>query len=189
MFKRFKASEPPPFNNLIVGGYSSGGRDYVSFTRAQVLLLQFSKLLNFFPDQMEAEWGGGLGPLTESRYMQAKYLFETQVVMQQGPCWLHRKDGTKPWGPGNFVLKDVPNIEFGSPFEPYMAVNGSLVTINQAKRFLAVDSLWLIRVKLHLLLDELVILEAVKQLLSPPPLWAKQDVSIKGLVSKYQPTN
>lgn len=170
---KFKRTETPPFNDMVVGGNLGLN---LSLTRGQVLMIQFSKLLNFFPDRTLPEWGGGLEELEHTAFTKARLSFESSVMATSGiDCWLYRLDAFKPWGPDNWQLKDRPNPEFGSPFEPYLTVNGGVVTINQARRLLGVDSLWLFKLKLHMLLDDLVILECVKKLLRPPPLWAKHE--------------
>lgn len=178
--------EQLPFNDLIVGSYR-GQRDVLSMTRGQVLTLQFSKLLNYFPDQLDPEWGGGLGPLDRERLLRCRSSFEKAVLLTGGPCWLRRVSPHGKWGPDNWKLSDTPAKEFGSPFEPYLTANGAVLCINQAKRILGVDSLWLISLKLRLLLDELVILECVKKLLRPPPMWARHEESVRGIVAQHQP--
>lgn len=169
----FKRTETPPFNDMVVGGNLGLN---LSITRGQVLMIQFSKMLNFFPDRTLSEWGGGLHELDRMEFTRARLSFESSVMTTPGTdCWLYRLDASKSWGPDNWQLKDKPNPEFGSPFEPYLTCNGGIVTINQARRLLGVDSLWLFKLKLHMLLDDLVILECVKKLLRPPPLWAKHE--------------
>lgn len=170
---KFSRTENPPFNDIVVG--TNLGLD-ISLTRGQVLMIQFSKLLNIFPDRTLPSWGGGVEELEPADFTRARVLFESEVMATPGTdCWLYRMDAFSPWGPRNWQLKDAPNPEFGSPFEPYLTINGGLVTINQARRLLGVDSLWLFKLKLHMLLDDLVILECVKKLLRPPPLWAKHE--------------
>lgn len=184
--KQFKAKEKPPFNNLIVGSYR-GHKDTLAMTRGQVLYLQFSKLLNYFPDVLSESWGGGLGVLSVERLAMARFSYENTVMATEGPCWLHRRSGFDPWGPDNWVLKDVPNTELGSPFEPFICANGAILSINQGKRLLGVDSRYLIGLKLQLLLDELVILECIKKLLRPPPLWSRHLEVVKGIVTPHEP--
>lgn len=171
--KFFRLPETPPFNDLVVGDYRAYGVK-LSMTRGQVLLIQLSKLLNYFPDRVERAWGGGLAPLTLQELEAARHAFESEVMSaRDAPCWLYRKDATKLWGPDNWQLKDKPNGEFGLPFEPYIACNGGILCLNQAKRFLGVDIPRLIRLKSHLLLDELVIAQCVRDMLRPQPLWSE----------------
>lgn len=183
----FKRVEKLPFNDIVIGSYR-GRQICLHLTRGQVLLIQFSKLLNFFADQLEPEWGGGLDVLSKERFASARYLYETTVMSRHTrECWVHRLDGHKPWGPDNWTLKDVPNIELGAPFEPYFSCNGGILGLNQASRVLGVDNKELFHLKLQHLLDELVIRECIKNLLKPPALWARRDEFTKGLVPSVTP--
>ena len=179
----FSRVEQLPFNDIIVGSYV-GHFVSLKLTRKQVLLVQFSKLLNYFPDQLDEAWGGGLDVLGIERFASARYQYEAEVLVEGSDrCWIHRKNEKERWGPNNWVLKDEPNRELGSPFEPYFSCNGGLLSLNQASRILAVDSRYLYQLKLQHLLDEIIIRECLKNLLSPPPLWAKRDEIIKGSIN------
>lgn len=176
----FKKAEAVPFNDIVIGSFKRK-KTKITLTRGQVLWMQFSKLLNFFPDVLAREWGGGLDSITPEELAKAKFIFETTVMAAPTKsCWLYRNDVTKPWGPGNWSLRDVPNRDLGQPFEPYFSCNQGLISLNQASRVLGLDVVELLQLKLKHLIDELVVLEGVKMLLRPPPLWAKYESPFKG---------
>lgn len=162
-------------DQLPVGVY--GGSLPVAFSRSQLLILQYAKLLNYFSDDLEPDWGGDffLSPDAQrvdkclDRFLTDTLAFDSDVKER----WIHKKFEELPWGPGNFRLRSDSCTLLGAPYEAYLSINGALLTMAQASRLLCIDAAALVKVKLKLLYDERVISEAVRQLLRPRPLWPK----------------
>lgn len=163
----------PPVIPLIGAGVNIAE----AFPRGQLLLLQFTKLLNYWSDDLSADWGGhfytnpSLSALTRSmnQFLEDVRAYDSDIK----EAWLHKKHEQLPWGPVNFKLRSEPDPSLGAPYEPYMSAYGGILTINQASRLLNVDARELVTLKLRLLLDERVISEAIKRMLKPRPTWPR----------------
>ncbi len=148
-----------------------------AFPRGKLLILQFTKLLNYWSDDLAADWGGhfytnpSLSALTKSlnQFLEDVRAYDSDIK----ETWLHKKYEQLPWGPGNFKLRPEPSLSLGAPYEPYLSAYGGILTVNQASRLLNVDARELVALKLRLLLDERVIAEAVKRMLKPRPEWPR----------------
>ncbi len=147
------------------------------FTRSQLLVLQYAKLLNYFSDDLDPDWGGDfyLNPDAKridrclDTFLADTLAFDSDVKEQ----WVHKKFEALPWGPQNFKLRSESCTLLGAPYEAYLSLNGALLTTSQASRLLCMDAATLVKVKLKLLYDERVVAEAVRQLLRPRPDWPK----------------
>lgn len=158
----------------------------IPFSRRQILILQFSKLLNYFPDDLSPEWGGGYGHLSSTLPVSDaldRFLTETEASEQRVDNWIHKKYDLLPWGPDNFKLRLQPLDKLGIPAEAYLSINGGIVTINQAARLLCIVPAELVKLKLKLLLDRNVIAEAINRMLKPRPEWELVEAK-KGAAAK-----
>ena len=149
----------------------------MTFNRRQMFLFQYVKLLNFFSDELVPEWGGSyipteqpeLAPVAAEKFVEHAMSFEEK----DGNVWIAKRHETQPWSEVNLKLCDTPNKELGAPYEAYLTYDGAMLTINQASRILCIDAGTLVSLKLKLLYDELVVLEALKRMLRPRPEWPR----------------
>lgn len=155
----------------VVGYFEKSGK--APMTRGQALIVQLSKLINYYFDDLEPEWGGGTAPLSLARLQDIRANYESTVMRSVDDFWINKIDQGKPWGPNNTVLTPLPCPDLGLPYELYLGLRGHIVTMKEAVPILGVDMDVLVRLKLRHLLDELVVREALKGLLRPPPLWSK----------------
>ena len=149
-----------------------------TFSREKLLTIQFTKLINYFQYDVMPEWAGGSHENEHDvQFAQAglqRFLDATDAAGNpQGPCWLHKKRASDPWGPDNFRLERRACTQLGYPLEPYIAVNGAILTIGQASRILSLDRMRLIELKCALLIDIEVVRFAIKEMLKPRPLWPR----------------
>lgn len=141
-----------------------------TFNRRDLLTLQYAKLVNYYRDDLDEEWGSNFfmfGNYAELIKGRDNFLEAVQVDQTNLPLWIERKYPQLPWGSANFRFTDTPSPMFGHPYEPYLACNGGILPVRIASRFLRVDAIELIRLKLRLLVDEAVIAEAINQMLKP----------------------
>jgi hypothetical protein len=141
------------------------------WTPQRLVALQLTKLLNYYKDDLDSRWGGYAG--IEPRIIDAEFVrsfVELSTNEQPGP-WLKRPNPALPWGPDNFAFCHDPWDGFGKPYEPYLSIGGKLFQLDYVSDVIHVDEQELIALKLWLLLDQLVIAEAVKGMLRPPPSW------------------
>lgn len=149
----------------------------MTFNRRQMFLFQYVKLLNYFSDDLVPEWGGNyipsespvLAPLAAERFVEHAMSFEER----EGNFWIAKRHETQPWSEVNLKVSNVPTHDLGAPYEAYLAYDGAILTINQASRILCVDPGILVGLKLKLLYDEIVVLEAIKRMLRPRSQWPK----------------
>lgn len=149
-------------------------RPRLELDREQLLTLQFTKLVNYFGDELAPEWGGDyLDHGNEARIRLAHRVFLRDIhTLKKPECsWIHRIRQTHPWCLKNVVLRDVPAQELGSPVDPYLASGGSFLSTNEACQLLCLLPEQLITLKLQLLLDKLVLDEAIRRMVSPRPEW------------------
>lgn len=153
----------------------------VTFDRSQLLRLQFTKLVNYFREQLVNEWGGHYVEEQSTPAPEALARFESWVTDQAGSfCWIDREFRELPWGPENCKLVNEPCEELGAPYEAYLSCGEGFITINQASRLLCVDSAELVELKLKLVYDELVVLKALEGMLRPRDTWPKIEVKQGG---------
>lgn len=144
--------------------------DGLELSREELLTLQFTKLLNYFPTQLDVDWGGGFFLQGDYRMPQqglASFLEKMQAGSKNLPLWIERKYPTLPWSAANTRLTDNPPPYMGDPYEAYLTCNGGIMTLKQASRFLRLDSKMLLVVKLRLLIDEAVIADSISRSLKP----------------------
>ncbi len=141
-------------------------------TLEQLLTIQFAKCINYFRNDLVAEWGGQENGDERSieeavHYGYRRFCKDLQRRGRSGfgsvPVWLHKVSESQPWGPHNFCLRSEPRAEFGHPCEAYLSYNGGLLTLQQAAGILSVDAIDLLRIKCRVLLDEQVIDEVILQ--------------------------
>ncbi len=148
------------------------------FTRSELLTIQYTKLINYFASDLSEHWGGGSDE-PESKNLEAqlqRFLDECDAFADAGtsyPHWLHKKLPSLPWGPDNFRLSFAPCAELGYPIEPYLTLNGAILTVAQASRILCIDANRLLKLKCSLLLDGLVVDHAIRQMLNPRHTWPR----------------
>lgn len=146
-----------------------------SLSRKELLTIQFSKCINYFSLDTSEEWGGQSDG-HQSKIERGFQRFLEDVDAFGDPAgyrWIDKKLPSLPWGPGNFRLCSCPTEDLGYPYEPYLTVNGAILTINQASRILSVERKFLVEMKCAVLLDARVIELAVKEMLKPRPLWPR----------------
>lgn len=166
----------------------------VTFERRQLLMLQFTKLVNYFTDQLVNEWGGHFLEEESTPAPEAMFRFLQFVESQGDKTWIDRPYRELPWGPSNCQLVNAPSDELGAPYEAYLSCGDGFVTINQASRLLCVEPAKLVESKLKLIYDELVILKAVEGMILPREAWprieAKQGGGGRSIrLSKPKPSN
>jgi hypothetical protein len=159
----------------------------VTFERQKLLLLQFTKLVNYFRDQLVNEWGGRYIEEATTPAPEALVAFNQWAEAQEEKIWLERRFPELAWGPNNCKLSDVPSEELGAPYEAYLSCGDGLVTINQASRLLCIDPAQLVELKLKLIYDDLVVLKAVEGMLRPRDLWPKIKVKQGGRGRSIRP--
>lgn len=144
-------------------------------TKTEVLLVQYTKLLNYLAHDLHPDWGGEHCTTDEQReHCRRTFLDDTLADDPTMPYrWLHKRDLDRPWGPGNLRFRDYPCLDFGRPYEVYLCCNGAVLSALQASRLLAIDKVELVKLKLRLLYDRKVIQETVKRLLQPRTDWDK----------------
>ena len=149
----------------------------MTFNRRQLFLFQYVKLLNYFGDDLVPEWGGSYIPSEQSERapVAAEKFVEHAMSFPDldGNVWITKRHETQPWSEVNLKLTHAPCQDLGAPYEAYLTYDGAMLTINQASRILCVDSGILVGLKLKLLYDEIVVLEAIKRMLRPRPQWPK----------------
>ena len=146
-----------------------------TYNRRQMLVFQFVKLLNYFSDDLVPEWGGSY--IATADVVIAPVALDVFLQWSESdpdsPWWIDKRFDNQPWGPKNCQFVISPPKLLGAPYEAYLSLDGSMTTINQAARMLCVDAGVLVGLKLKLLYDELVVLEAIKRLLLPRPTWPR----------------
>lgn len=191
MFVKHKPIESAPQGHEFERAF--GSNLAATFTRPQLLTLQYAKLINYFSDDLDPEWGGDFylaanTPTIESgmrRYLENVGAFDSDVAAK----WIHKRHEEMPWGPDNFKLRDEPAPELGAPYEAYLAINGAILTMNQASRILCVDAAVLVSVKLRLIFDEKVVAEAITRMLRPRPDWPRIEAKQgrRGQTMRFKP--
>jgi hypothetical protein len=160
----------------------------VTFDRWQLLLLQFTKLVNYFSDQLVNEWGGHFVEEASTPAPEAVFRFRQWIEAQASEAsWIERHFRELPWGPTNCKLSNEPSDELGAPYEAYLSCGEGFVTINQASRLLCIDSAKLVELKLQLVYDDLVVLKAVEGMLRPREEWPKIEVKQGGQGRSIRP--
>lgn len=158
-------------------------------SKRELLTIQFAKLINYFRDDLEPEWGGGSHEddhASAERGLQ-RFLEDTAAYAESdGAYWLHKKLEALCWGPDNFRLSTRADPNLGYPYEPYLTVNGAILTLNQASRILSVDRMQLVSVKCSLLTDSRVVRFAIKEMLKPRPLWPRVRLKRGGKGRSYR---
>lgn len=157
--------------------------------RRDLLTIQFAKCINYWRNDTAPEWGGkrhedepANAELGYQRFCEDVEAFGPESA----PKWIRKKLPGLSWGPDNFCLRSEPDPELGYPFEPYLTINGSILTLNQASRILSIRTLDLLRLKLSLLVDELVIDHAIFEMLKARPLWPRIKLKPGGKGRSYR---
>lgn len=157
--------------------------------RKDLLTIQFCKCINYGRLDTAPEWGG-LRHESDQNSIEAGYQRFLEDVEGYGaeslPKWLRKKLQGVPWGPDNFCLHSEPAVEFGYPFEPYLTVNGAILSVNQASRILSIKHMDLVRLKLAVLVDWLVVDEAIMRMLKARPLWPRIQLKPGGRGRSYR---
>lgn len=147
-----------------------------TLSRREILTIQYVKLVNYFRDDVSQEWGGGSNEqdIAKIEFGLQRFLEDVDAYSDANlPRWLCKKFNALPWGSENFELCSRANFDLGYPYEAYLTINDSILTIQQASRILSIDSMELIRVKCSLLIDRKVVAYAIKEMLKPRPLWPR----------------
>lgn len=151
-----------------------GNNIATTFSKTQLLTLQFTKLLNYHGDDLVPEWGGDFYRPTNAPAPKEglkSFLEDMGAYDDDERQWIAKRFTTQPWGPDNVRLRDKPDPLLGKPYEAYLALNGHILVVNQASRLLCVDPGLLVQLKLKLLYDEVVVLECIKRMLRPRSMW------------------
>ena len=164
-----------------MSGYLKGPLNTSELSRYDLLTIQFTKIINYFRADAASEWGGaaGRGEGHENDQAAAEHGYQRFLADVDGygdealPRWLHKKLDAVCWGPDNFYLSPDPEPALGRPHEPYLGLNGCLLTIQQASRILSMKPEDLARLKLASLLDSEVIDVAIKRMLLPRHEWPR----------------
>lgn len=146
------------------------------YSRSDLLTIQYAKLINYFTHDVSPEWGG-VGYEHEPENFESGVRRFLEDCDADGdatlPHWLHKKLPTLPWGSENFRLSYTANAELGYPIEPYLTLNGAILTIHQASRILCIDSDTLFKLKCSLLQDHLIVDHAIRKMLNPRSQWQR----------------
>lgn len=146
-----------------------------AFSADEFFVLQYTKLVNYFGDQLCLEWGGDF--CRHRKKLQLDEGLRTFMHAMQlkrdvpGAIWIHRVSTDQPWEEYNVVLKHSPSPELGVPEEAYFSMGGGLIRAEQACRLLCLKPRTFIELKLRLIADTLVADEAIRLLLKPKALW------------------
>lgn len=146
------------------------------FPRQDLLTIQFAKCINYWREDTAPEWGGMRheSDQTSAQLGHQRFLEDVEGYGADSlPKWLRKKHARLPWGSDNFRLSSEPAVELGYPYEPYLTHHGAILTAHQASRILSIPYLELVRLKLSLLIDRLVIDEAIRRMLKPRADWPR----------------
>lgn len=158
-----------------------------TMSRQEIFALQYTKLCNYFGDMLCASWGGDYlvhGSLEVLRLGLAQFLTDVSRVAGPEDQWISRRDPLEKWGPENLIVGTSHSPELGAKYDPYIASHGVMIKIQYAARLLAIPQLELLQLKLNLLVDRLVIREAILRMLRPRPLWPEVVIKAGNLNSK-----
>ena len=142
--------------------------------RQSLFALQYTKLCNYFGSSLCSQWGGDYlvhGSLEILKLGLSQFLSDVNKIAGPGDQWIARKNPYEMWSPENIVVGTSPSSELGARYDPYLASRGSMIKLQYAARLLAIPHLELLQLKLNLLVDRLVIREAILRMLRPRPLW------------------
>lgn len=151
-------------------------RAYLKDEQLFLLRLQFTKLANYYGDQLAEVWGGDYyrhGSLKRVRLGSIAFLEMMAKNVTSRKVWIKRRDKEVSWHPYNFKLDVRPSAELGSPYEMYIGIFDQMLKVKDAARILCIDEDELVKLKLYLLLDKLVVDEAIRRMLRPRPEWPK----------------
>lgn len=157
--------------------------------RKDLLTIQFCKCINYWQLDTAPEWGGKRHESDQASIEIGYQRFLEDVEAygaESAPKWIRKKLQGLPWGPDNFCLHPEPAVEFGYPFEPYLTVNGAILSVNQASRILSIKHMELVRLKLAVLLDDHVVDEAISRMLKARPLWPRIQLKPGGRGRSYR---
>ncbi len=158
-----------------------------TMSRQELFALQYTKLCNYFGYALADSWGGDyLGHFSVEVLKMGLAQFLTDVNKMAGPDdqWISRRDPFAKWGPDNLIVGPSPSLELGARYDPYIASHGVIIKLQYAARILAIPHLELLQLKLNLLVDRLVIREAILRMLRPRPLWPEVSIKAGNLNSK-----
>ncbi len=156
--------------------------------RQQLFALQYTKLCNYFGSMLCAQWGGNYLDHQSHEILRmglAQFLSDVNKIASPEAQWIRRKNQYEDWSPENLEVGTSPSPELGARYEPYIALRGVMIKLQYAARLLAIPHLELIQLKLNLLVDGLVVREAILRMLRPRPLWPEVIVKA-GNLNKVQ---
>jgi hypothetical protein len=145
-----------------------------TISRQELFALQYTKLCNYFGAALCTQWGGdhlGHGSVEILKLGLAQFLTDVNKVAGPDDQWISRVNIYEPWSPENLIVGSSPSPELGAEYDPYIASHGVMIKLQYAARLLAIPHLELLQLKLNLLVDSLVIREAILRMLRPRPLW------------------
>lgn len=157
--------------------------------RNELLTIQFAKFINYFQFDTATEWGGQnheSDPDTIEHGYQ-RFLEDVDAFGDSArPKWLRKNRADVCWGPDNYRLSVEPCPELGYPFEPYLTVNGAILTVNQASRILSIRQMDLVRLKCSLILDSRVVEHAIRKMMEPRAQWPRIQLKTGGKGRAYR---
>lgn len=148
-----------------------------SLTPEQLLVVQYTKLANYFGDELDERWGGDFNEHRDKARIRCGLLTFLRDVqrLRTSPkdTWVTRTSMSEPWSRENVMISNIPSQELGKGFEPYLAIGGGMLTMTHAARILMIDLSELVSLKLRLIIDELVVEHGIRRMLLPRPEWPK----------------
>lgn len=137
----------------------------------EIFVLQYTKLANYFGDQLCEEWGGDyLIHRDEARIVEGCKQFVDWAITKWDR-WVRRRVVSRKWSPDNCEVSCPPAWSLGRYSEMYLGCGGEVIRMTTASRILCVPVETLVRWKLELLLDHLVVHRALEMMLGPRPEW------------------
>lgn len=156
--------------------------------RQELFVLQYTKLCNYFGSELSPQWGGNYLDHQSHEILKLgmiQFLTDVNKVSAPEAQWIRRKNPYDNWRIENLEVGTSPPDELGARYEPYIAHRGVMIKLQYAARLLAIPHLELLQLKLNLLVDSLVIQEAILRMLRPRPLWPEVVVKA-GNLNKVQ---
>ena len=158
-------------------------------SRIELLTIQYTKCINYFRHDVSPLWGGE-GHERESKNIEScfqRFLEDCDASNADSlPPWINKKLQAVPWGPENVELSFTACRELGYPVEPYLTLNGGILTMLHASRLLCIDAGELIKLKCALLFDGLVVDHAIKRMLRPRSEWPRIQLKRGGKGRSYR---
>lgn len=164
-----KLSDPTKFQT-ITGGKTVQG---AVLSREERVKLQFTRIVNYDGANLCEEWGGDFLSHYQVLKIQEGWLKFWQWAEPQEGEHIVRINKRLQWSPRNCNLCErlEERLELGVPTEIWVGCGSEVVPLRTAAKALAIPMGALLKYKLHVILDHLVIGYALGRMLGPRTGW------------------